>query len=228
MNWKWLRNILWILLLAGMVAAVLVLRLSPFWALTSNLEGLQDWIADAAPYSNLAYFGIQLLAVIVAPIPNNIVAMAGGAIFGMWPSFIITILAVVTGSSITFTLARLLGQRWVENFVNRKISTRYLDAFRSRRDTLLFLTLLFPFFPDDIICILAGLTDISFRRYILIVLFARPWGLLAASLLGSSAIDLSAYALALVVALIAVCFWVGLKYGRKFEDWMLKKLGRGK
>ncbi len=53
----------------------------------------------------------------------------------------------------------------------------------------MFLTLafLFPFFPDDLLCILAGLSSLSFRCFAVIVLLARPWGLLFASALGGAA-----------------------------------------
>ena len=48
------------------------------------------------------------------------------------------------------------------------------------------LVFLFPFFPDDLICILAGLTDIPLSRFFVICLFTRPWGLLVACGVGSS------------------------------------------
>ena len=85
----------------------------------------------------------------------------------------------------------------------------------------LFLTMLFPFFPDDVICILAGLTQMPLIRFILIMAAARPWGLVFAALLGSGVIHLPLWGwIALVLAMAAV-FCLTLHKSRQIEDWLL-------
>ncbi|MCD8146966.1 MAG: hypothetical protein LUD84_06785 [Clostridiales bacterium] len=85
---------------------------------------------------------------------------------------------------------------------------------------------LFPFFPDDLICILAGLTDIPHRRFALIVLLTRHWGLLVASAMGASLFSLPTWALPLVAAVGVCLFVLGLCYGDKIQDWALARLHR--
>ena len=88
----------------------------------------------------------------------------------------------------------------------------------------LLLAFLFPFFPDDILCILAGLTDISWKRFLVLCLAARPWGLLVACAFGGSALDIPIWAMALIgLAGIAV-FLLGMKYGDKLEQAILDRL----
>jgi len=178
-------------------AAVVVLLLvllglwqSGFFDAISSEETLQTYIEDCAPWSHLAFFGVQLISVILAPIPSNITAAVGGVLFGTVPSFLLTWSAVVIGSMAVFLLARVLGQRFVLNFVGKKVSEKYLDTIRRKRDTFLLLAFLFPFFPDDILCILAGLTDISWKRFLGLCLLARPWGLLVASAVGGATLDI--------------------------------------
>ncbi|MCI6364383.1 VTT domain-containing protein [Intestinimonas butyriciproducens] len=72
----------------------------------------------------------------------------------MWPAFLLTWAAVALGSLVVFCLARTLGQKFVERFVSEKVSERYLGLMKRKRDVFLCLVFLFPFFPDDIICIL--------------------------------------------------------------------------
>ncbi len=62
------------------------------------------------PYSHLCFFLIQFLSVILAPIPSNISALAGGVLFGTWVSFLLTFSAVTAGSLLVFSLARGLGR----------------------------------------------------------------------------------------------------------------------
>ena len=210
-----------ILLLA--VIALLLWRTGFFQAIASE-DTLAAYIQAFTPWSHLMYFAVQLFSVILAPIPSNITAAVGGLLFGTLPAFLLTWGAVVLGSLVVFALARSLGQRFVEGLVSRKVSEKYLDLVRRKRDVFLLLAFLFPFFPDDILCILAGLTDISWKRFLVLCLAARPWGLLVACAFGGSALDIPIWAMALIgLAGIAV-FLLGMKYGDKLEQAILDRL----
>ena len=210
-----------ILLLA--VIALLLWRTGFFQAIASE-ETLAAYIQAFTPWSHLMYFAVQLFSVILAPIPSNLTAAVGGLLFGTFPAFLLTWGAVVLGSLVVFALARSLGQRFVEGLVSRKVSEKYLDLVRRKRDVFLLLAFLFPFFPDDILCILAGLTDISWKRFLVLCLAARPWGLLVACAFGGSALDIPIWAMALIgLAGIAV-FLLGMKYGDKLEQAILDRL----
>lgn len=187
---------------------------------------MRDYIDRLAPYSHLAYFLIQLLSVILAPIPSNITALAGAMLFGTWPAFLLTTAAVCAGSMLVFALARMLGRSFADQLVSQTISARYLDVIRRKRDVFLFLAFLFPFFPDDLLCILAGLTDLPSGRFFLMVLLARPWGLLAACALGGSALSLPLWAMLLLGAGGLALFLIVLKYGDKWEAALLARFGK--
>ena len=220
MRKKWPVILLLVLLLAG--GGVLLWK-SGLFAAFSSLEAMQSYIERFAPYSHLAYFFIQLLSVILAPIPSNITALAGGLLFGTWPAFLLTWGAVVLGSAAVFAAARRLGHRFVERVVSRSAISRYLEIIHRKQDVFLALAFLFPLFPDDVLCILAGLTDIPFRRFFLIALLTRPWGLLAASALGGSALSLPPWAMILLAAAGIAVFLICLKYGDRWEAKLLER-----
>ena len=210
-----------VLLLAG---GLWGLYASGFFAACTSQQALQDYIARRAPYGQLWFFLLQLLSVVLAPIPSNITALAGGVIFGMWPAFLLTWGAVFAGSLLVFALARVLGRSFADRVVSRRLSEKYQSVIRSKTDVFLVLAFLFPYFPDDVLCILAGLTDLSFRRFALIVLFTRPWGLLVACALGGSTLNIPLWGLALLgIAGLAV-FVLGMKYGDQVERWVLRRL----
>lgn len=191
-----------------------------------SAEAIRDWVDQFTPWGELVFFGLQLMSVIIAPIPSNVTAAAGGLLFGFPQGFLITIAAVVLGSCTTFSLARLLGQDFAQNFVSRKLSARYLEIIQRKRDVFLVLVFLFPFFPDDIICILAGLTDIPFRRFVAIVLLSRPWGLIVASALGGTAFSIPTWAIPIAGLALALLFYLGLKYGDKVEAAIVRHFRR--
>ncbi len=213
-------------------AVVLLVGLSLFLWKTGALHSLKsvsdlrDFLADSAPWSHLVFFLLQLSSVIIAPIPSNLTAMAGGACFGLGWGFLITFLAVNIGSLITFSLARTLGRNWAMRVASRKLPAKYQELIGRKRDSFLVMVFLFPFFPDDLICILAGLTDIPHRRFALIVLLTRHWGLLVASAMGASLFSLPTWTLPLVVLVGLGLFVLGLLYGDKIQDWVLARFQR--
>lgn len=190
-----------------------------------DTAALRNYLAAQAPWSQLIYFGLQLFSVIIAPIPSNLIAAAGGAALGIWQSFALTIPAVTLGSCITFWLARTLGKNFADRVIRKKLPDHYLELLDRKRDSFLFLTFLFPFFPDDLICIMAGFTDISFRRFFLIVLLARPWGLLAACAFGGSLCSFSLKSLPIFI-LCGVLFVLGLIYGDRVSQAVIQFMKR--
>ena len=219
---KWMAACLSVLLLCA--GGLWFLYTTGFFHESISVEGVQDYIQEFAPYTQLIFFLVQLLSVILAPIPSNISAAAGGVLFGTWASFALTTGAVLLGSGIVFLLARKLGKPFSDRFVSQKMSQRYLDAIRSKRDMFLLMAFLFPFFPDDVICILAGLTDLSFGRFLTIAVLTRPWGLLFASALGGTTIEMPLGWMVVIGILGAAVFLTGMKYGDQAEAWIMKKL----
>ena len=119
----------------------------------------------------------------------------------------------------------MLGRDFADKFVSRKLSEKYQSVLRAKAPVFLALAFLFPFFPDDILCILAGLTSLSFRRFALIVLLTRPWGLLFASALGDAALGLSPWMTVPIALLGLALFLLGLKYGDRLEALLLRRFG---
>ena len=110
--------------------------------------------------------------------------------------------------------------------MSRKVADKYLELIQRKRDIFLILVFLFPFFPDDLICILAGLTDIPLRRFVVIVLFTRPWGLLVSCALGGSVLNIPIWAMVLLGLAGLALFLVGMKYGDRWEEALLKRFRR--
>ncbi len=212
-----------VLLLFGL--AWLLWRSGFFTAIRSP-DDTRRFIQRFAPYSHLVFFLLQFASVILAPIPSNLTAAAGGLLFGTIPAFLLTFTAVAAGSAAVFLLARSLSRPLVVRFVSPHSLQKYGEVLRRKRDCFLFLAFLFPFFPDDLLCILAGLSQISFRRFLALVLLARPWGLLAASAVGGSALTIPPWAMALLGLGSLLFFGLAMKFGDRLEAKIIDALKR--
>jgi len=218
--------------IVSIAAAVLILGLILlfFWRTGFfNIHSIDDaraYFSHFGKSTKLIFFLTQLMSVIFAPIPSNITAAAGGLVLGIWWSFALSFGAVALGSMIVFQVAKAAGREKMMNFLSRKMSDRYLEVFEAKRDTFLVLSLLLPFFPDDIICILAGLTPISTKRFAAIMLLTRPWGLLVACVFGGVATEIPLWLTVALLALCVVLFLVGLKYGDRVENALIARFRR--
>lgn len=219
--------------LCVMAAAIAVFALwrSGLLEKINSLEEIHALIAKAGPFAGVVYFVIQLLTVIVAPIPSNVSMLAGALVLGFWPALLLGISAIWLGSMLVFLAARRLGQKAVQGWVDRGVMEKYLPVIKEKQDMFLFLTLLFPFFPDDVLCILAGLTTIPTARFALLMLLARPWGLAFAAMLGCGMISLPVWGWVLMAVGLCVVFFFAMKYSDRIEDWLFERilrLGKGK
>ncbi len=208
------------------LALCVFLWASGAFAAMGSLEEFRTYVAGFGVWAYLVYWLVQFMAVVLAPIPGNIVTLAGGVMFGTVPSIVLSLTANYAASFLVFGLCRLLGRSFAQKLLGRHSTNKYYELFTRKRDTFLFLTILFPFFPDDVICMLAGLTEIPFRRFALILLVAKPWGLIAASVLGSVGLELPLPILIILGIVGVTLFVLGLRYGDCIEAFLRRKFGK--
>lgn len=218
-NWLWAAAIL-----ALLVFLLLFLWRTDFFSSVRSLEDMRAYIRQFSPFSYGIFFLVQLASVILAPIPSNATSLAGAALFGTLPAFLLTYGAVFLGSLAVFRLVRSLGRPFVERFVQRESMEKYMALIERKQDAFFAVAFLLPGFPDDILCFLAGLTDMPFRRFALMVLLFRPWGLLVSCAVGGSALQLPLWALLALCAAGVGVFLAAMKFGDRWEEALLRRL----
>jgi uncharacterized membrane protein YdjX (TVP38/TMEM64 family) len=152
-----------------------------------------------------------------------VTTLVGGALFGVGWAFVYSYIAVVAGSMLAFGIARKLGTAAVRKLVGEKSYDRYFALIQSqgalsRTRMTLAVTLLLPFFPDDLLCLLAGLTAIPTWQFFVISLAARPWGLLFAASLGAGALAVPPWALGLIAVASVGLGVLAFRFAPVIED----------
>lgn len=142
-------------------------------------------VEDAGAWGPLVLIGMQVIQIVIAPIPGQITGLVGGYLFGPVLGVVYTTIGATIGFTLVFVLARKLGRPFVEKFVSPAHLQRF-DHLAGRRGTLaLFLIFLLPAFPDDVISFIAGLTPIPIRTLVLISLAGRLPGYVLLSVGGN-------------------------------------------
>ncbi len=117
----------------------------------------------------LVMIGLIVIEVVIAPLPGGWLAIATGYLFGSWPGFIYAYIGNVLGSLIAFALARYFGQRFVQKIVSLENYERYSHKL-SRSSLGIGLLYAIPLFPIDVISMLLGVSGITRRRFLTIML----------------------------------------------------------
>ena len=144
---------------------------------------LQTVVKEAGIWGPLLFIGIQIVQVVVPIIPGGITCVAGVVIFGPFEGFLYNYIGIVIGSLLNFALARSYGQTFIRSMVSEKLYEKYIGWLSEgeRFDKLFALAIFFPVAPDDFLCMLAGLTKMTYTKFTTIILLGKPAALLAYS-----------------------------------------------
>lgn len=181
---------------------------------------IQQTVESWGRLSPIIFVLLNIIQVIVAPIPGTAIGLAGGYLFGIWLGFFLNIIGVIVGSLLAFMLTKRFGKPFVDRFVGPRTS-RWIDRIAKRSGIRgLTVAFLLPFFPDDALCFIAGLTPLRTRTFLIIVIVGRSPASFVASLAGAGIVSLPLWAwIVLGVATIILCvaWWL---WGENVEQWV--------
>lgn len=224
------KQIIWIASLVMILAAVIILyyvgKNNGWFTLFESKESFQQYVASFGAWAPLAFFALQFFQVIISPIPGSVTTLAGGVLFGFFYGFLLSFAAVFLGSLGAFLLGKKFGRPLVERIAGKNVVEKYMDTVSSRQRILLIFMFLFPFFPDDILCLIAGLSALNLPSFALIVILTRPWGLLFSALVGSGLISVPMWAWIVIGGLAIILLILATKYAplieKRTHTWLKK------
>lgn len=171
----------------------------------------------------LVFIGIQMLQVVVAMIPGELVQIAGGYIYGAWLGTVYSLIGIVTGSVIVFFISRLLGYPLVRLLVPAAHLEKFKFMINSKRSEAgMFLLFLIPGIPKDIVTYIAGITPIRPLLFFTIITIGRFPALLGSSYIGSHT-QKGNYGIVIIVSVAALILFVA---GLLLKDKILDKIRR--
>lgn len=219
---KIMRASLFVLILVLIfVVAYFILKATGVWEKVNSIDKIRDIVQSGGMFSFLIFIIFQILQTTILQIPAIFVTIAGAVIFGRWPAFIMSYIAVMIGSLIMFWVGRKAGRKFLNWMIGKDTSEKWIDRM-SRGKYLFFLMMLFPMFPDDILCVVAGLTNMSFSFFFWTNILARGIGIACTVFFGSGAIiPFRGWGLivwGIIIIAIAVLFYLSVRYKNKIDD----------
>ena len=139
----------------------------------SQMEAL---VSKSGIYGPLLFVLIQIVQVVIPIIPGGVTCAVGVVLFGAWEGLLYNYIGIVIGSFINFYLARRYGKCFVQALVKEETYEKYAGWLERGKkfDRFFALAIFFPCAPDDFLCMLAGLTRMSFKKFSTIILLGKP------------------------------------------------------
>lgn len=213
--------------LAIVVAVLLVILLIKYMPklllITVSLEEFKNYILSMGHFGVLMIILFQGLQTIIAPIPGEVIQIAGGYLYGIPLGTIYNLIGLIIGSGMAFYFARLIGRDFVENLIEKKKLKWINNIMESKKfEIILFIIFLVPGLPKDFMIYVAGLTNLKPIKFFVISVISRlPWIMISASV--GANINAGNYGMTIVIAVIAI---IGFLMGVFYKDWIINKLSK--
>lgn len=188
----------------------------------ASAEGFQNFLEHYGEQAMLVFMLIQFLQVTILPLPSALTIATGTALFGVANAVVISSIGIILGSMFAFFLGKVFGRNLAVWLCGEKNVNKYQEITKGKDKILFFLMFLLPFFPDDLLCILAGMTNMSYLSFFIMMLATRPIGALtvAGSFKGITSIPFKGWGVFVWIALICafvVAVVLLLKYSAQIQ-----------
>lgn len=143
-----------------------------------STDSLQVFIQQFGQYAILIFILLQIIQVIIPILPGGISSVVGMLMFGTGWGLVYSYTGLVIGEALGFLLVRYYGVSFVQLILSPKKYQKFDQLLTTHTQNIrrfLIWTLILPFAPDDLVCLVAGLTKMSFREYMRIILILKPW-----------------------------------------------------
>lgn len=217
-------------IIVGLVLAI-YFTMKHFGLTSISRERIQNYIKGLGVWGPLAFIFISFLQVTFVPIPGAITIIAGTFLFDVWLSFFYSYIGMMTGSLLAFFLGRWIGRPFV-NWVagDKETVDEYLNKLKGKENVVLFFMFLFPFFPDDLLCAVAGILPLSWFGFALMQVVTRATSILGTILFMSGTfIPYHGWGLAVIIVLCIlaiIAFLISYKYSTEINNWFTKFTSR--
>lgn len=170
------RKIIQIVTIAGILATIYFgyeIAKHDFFAVGGPFQQL---IGNLGFYGPLLFMAIQVVQVVYPIIPGGLTCVVGHLVFGPLYGFIYNFIGIMIGSMVNFLLARRFGEDLARAFVSQETYDKYIGYLNNGKkfERFFFWALVLPGFPDDFLCMVAGLSKMTFKRFVAICLVAKP------------------------------------------------------
>lgn len=179
---KKLKIALTIIILIGLTVALYFVGFKGEW--------IQPLVKSVGWFGYILYVLIQVCMTTLltfVPATTFTFTLLSVQIFGTIQGMIISIIACWLSSMVMFIVGKYGGTKLIDWLVGKEDREKAQKMVDGRATVLVPVTLACPFFPDDAICLVSGMTNMNFWYFSIMALFTRSIGICSTALLGNGA-----------------------------------------
>lgn len=229
---KILRICLVLIVLAAVVVGVYItLKATGLWERVNSMEKIRKIVESGGVFSFLIFILLQILQTTILQIPSFFVTVAGALIFGSWPAFFMSYFAIMLGSMIMFFIGRKAGIKFLNWLVGKDEAKKWQNKIEHGK-YLFLLMMLFPLFPDDILCVIAGVSSMNFSFFFWTNVVARGIGVAGTVFFGNgSVVPFHGWGLVvwgLIAVFAIILFYLSVRFEDKLDNLFSQLFGKNK
>ncbi|WP_410177000.1 TVP38/TMEM64 family protein [Streptococcus equi] len=152
----------------------------------------QTYLMELGILAPCLFILLQIIQVVYPIIPGGLTCVLGHVVFGPFWGFLYNTLGIFIGSLLSFILARKYGEQFAKAFVSDDTYNKYIPYLNKGKyfERFLITAFILPGFPDDFLCMVAGLSSMSIKTFTSIFLISKPITLYLYTLLAYQGIQI--------------------------------------
>ena len=222
-----------LILMTAALAVLYVMQITGLWDKIDSVEDLRNYVSGFGGYAVFIFIAIQFLQVVVLPIPGFITVSVGVLLFGAFRGSVYSVIGIVSASIVAFFIGRVFGYKVAGWLVGKENLDKGLELVKGKDKVILTFMFLFPFFPDDVLCFVAGLSSMSVPYYMVMITITRIINIVVSAYsVNGSIIPYNTWWgillwIAVFILVAALCYAI-YKHGDKIENFFKSKFSKGK
>ncbi|WP_394171920.1 TVP38/TMEM64 family protein [Guptibacillus hwajinpoensis] len=187
--------------LALLIMIPIIFFINPQWftAIRSflsldSLSLLADYFRSLGIWAPFISIALMIAQGIIAPLPSFVITAANGLAFGIPLGIIISWTGGMAAALVMFLLARILGASFVEKITKKSDLLAKANRYSGENGFFLILVArIIPIVSFDIISLIAGLSNIKFRSFVIATGIGQIPGTVLYTIVGHDIANLDQY-----------------------------------
>ena len=138
-----------------------------------SVDELRAYVLSFGAWMPVIYIILNFLQVVILPIPGFVAVATGVALFGPLLATVYSFIGITLGSIVAYFIGKKFGYKVVKWIVGKETLDKWLLAVKNKDKIVLTFMFLFPLFPDDVLCFVAGLSSMSTKYFLIMITLSR-------------------------------------------------------